>query len=159
MTTHGDLLPHSDLELFEVAAYRSIYTEDRPLVRKDTRDQRVVLANGDRSLGRPRCDEEQAIELDASAVTDHHGKVSILLSNYVCGPILIVQRPVTFLATPASGDQAIFLTCSIDMAPTLDDVTATVYSWAPGGELVGDIPFSWRIRLRYVRGRDPIIVD
>lgn len=147
MTTLSDLL---DQEFFEAAAYRSIYTLDQALVLKNTRDLVVAPEDGE-SSARRSCDERSAIELDARGVTDEGGKALIRLRDYICqsGERQVAERPVTFLATPVSGDQPIFLTCDIEIAPDSDDVTVAVYSWSPGGERAGRIPFSWRMRLRY----------
>ena len=147
MTTLSDLL---DQEFFEAAAYRSIYTVDKAVVLKNTRDLVVAPKDGERSARRS-CDERSAIELDARGVTDEGGKALIRLKDYICpsGDRQEAERPVTFLATPASGDQPIFLTCDIQVVPNSDDVTVAVYSWSPDGKLAGRIPFSWRMRLRY----------
>ena len=116
------------------------------------------MEDGESSASQKRCESEEALELDARGVTGRDGAAKILLSNYICGyRDARVRGPVTLLATPDSGHRPVFITCSIEITPNADDVTAVVYSWEPGGERTGNVSFSWRMRLRYERG--PIVID
>jgi hypothetical protein len=114
-------------------------------------DASLILKDDSAVIHDPRCFRNNGIDLSGGSVTDSAGRMTWILSNFVC-PDNIPQRgfpidfPVSFVATPQS-DKPCYVTVKFIVPFVPGDVIIEVYSWNSKGEPAPSTPFYWRCRI------------
>jgi len=128
----------------------SIYSKDRPRVK--VKERHPVPSSSGRLKWEvtERCFDDNAIDLAGQGTTDPSGRRTWRLTEFICaiGDYIIVQGPVSFVATPIS-KTPVYLTTTISIPEPPHDLLVEVYSWEPAGHPAPAISFSWRCRARY----------
>lgn len=114
-------------------------------------DASLILKDDSAVIHDPRCFRNNGIDLSGGSVTDTAGRMTWILSNFVCSEN-IPQRgfpidfPVSFVATPQS-DKPCYMTVKFIVPFVPNDVVIEVFSWNSKGEPAPSTPFYWRCRI------------
>jgi hypothetical protein len=114
-------------------------------------ERSLILKDDSTVIYNPRCFPNNGIDLSGGSVTDSSGRMTWMLSNFVC-PENVPERgfaidfPVSFVATPQS-DKPCYMTAKFIVPLVPNDVIFEVYSWNSKGESAPSTPFYWRCRI------------
>jgi hypothetical protein len=111
----------------------------------------LILKDDSPVISDPRCFPSNGIDLSGGSVTDSAGRMTWILSNFVCpenipGRGFPIEFPVSFVATPLT-DKPCYITVKFIVPTIPNDVIIEVYSWDKQGESAPSTPFYWRCRI------------
>jgi len=114
-------------------------------------DASLILKDDSTVIHDPRCFRNNGIDLSGGSVTDSEGRMTWILSNYICPENvpqngLPIDFPVSFVATPQS-DKPCYITIKFIVPIVPNDVVIEVFSWNSKGEQAPSTPFYWRCRI------------
>jgi hypothetical protein len=92
------------------------------------------------------------LDLTSRSTTGTDGKLTFLLSNFICSTVNSFGEPVNVLVTPNSSIPC-YATMTHTLVPnpsapgTFNDLQMNVFTWKPDGSPAPSISFDWRCRL------------
>jgi hypothetical protein len=124
----------------ELARRNSLFQDER--VQVQVLDLTQVFDSGIGSGGgqRETCQDVSAIDVAGQSSTGADGTRRWRLKDFICGG-RDVRRPVSFVATAATGRPVTVTALIASLAP---DLEVDVFTWTPAGDPAPNVPFSWR---------------
>jgi hypothetical protein len=95
------------------------------------------------------CAIRRLLDASGSSTTEANGKVTFLLSGFLCASVNSFAAPVNLVATPRA-ETPCYVTTSYSFVPNSSsptDLQITLAAWHPNGTAAPKVGIDWRCRL------------